>query len=86
MGEDDRRMHEGDRPGLVPGRSHERHETPEQLNHAEPGEGDSVDAAGNGSGGSSDVTDGDQDSALGGRVATRSAAPNDAKNRSVGNG
>lgn len=35
---DDRRMHEGDKPGLVAGRGRERHEEPVRLDNAAPGE------------------------------------------------
>ncbi|WP_315761095.1 hypothetical protein [Sphingomonas sp. Y38-1Y] len=72
MAEDDRRMHEGDTPGLNPGRGHERHEEPVTAADAIGADDDNappdgpvgdVDAVGDGQ---------DQDSALGGDVATQS--------------
>jgi hypothetical protein len=37
MAQDDRRMHGGDTPGLVPGRGHEHGEEPVRLGEREPG-------------------------------------------------
>lgn len=78
-GEDDRRMHEGDKPGLAPERGHERHEDT-------VAEGDNIgreEAEAGGSGGADSVTDREQPSALGGDVATRSGtAPTPEEERS----
>lgn len=40
MATDDKRMHGGNTPGLVPGRGHERHEAPVRLGVVEPGADD----------------------------------------------
>ena len=75
MARDDQRMHGHNTPGLVPGRGHERHEEPVRLGRKEPG-AKAPDLTGD-----AEVPDGriapsaaghDQESALGGHVATRS--------------
>ena len=73
MARDDRRMHGGNTPGLVPGRGHERREEPVRLGEREPGTeppdltGDAAMPEETGS-----TTDRHQPSVLGGDVATRS--------------
>ena len=72
---DDKRMHGHNRPGMVGGRGHERHEEPVRLDHPEPGE-DQPGLAGQGSprgDTTSDMRDRHQPSALGSDTATRSA-------------
>lgn len=68
---DDKRKHGGNTPGTVPGRGHERHEEPVRLNHPEPGE-DQPGMKGRARNDMDDAADHEQDSALGGHVATTS--------------
>lgn len=76
MSTDDRRMHGGNTPGLVPGRGHERHEEPVRLGRAEPGatpeapDGDTETLPGTRA--VSQTAGQPEDSALSGHVATRS--------------
>jgi len=62
-------MHQGSKPGMVPGRGQERHEEPVRLDRDAPG----APPASTGDDSQTETTrDSDQPSALGGRVATRS--------------
>lgn len=69
----DRRMHEGRKPGLDESRGHERHETPltdaDRIGREDDATGQ-ADTRGAEQGGS--TLDREQESALGGDVATRS--------------
>lgn len=74
MATDDRRMHGGNTPGMVPGRGHERHEEPVRLGQPEPGADPLPPEDGPTRDLKRDLESGDdQESALGGHVATRSA-------------
>lgn len=85
MARDDQRMHGHNTPGMVSGRGHERDEEPVRLGEREPG------ASGPDGGGDAAVppgravdstAEGEQGSALGGHVATRSGTaptPDDEK-------
>ena len=76
MSTDDKRLHGGNTPGMVPGRGHQRHEEPVRLGRPEPGT--AADAPVDGP--TQDMVrdldrnaaDQGQDSALGGHVGTRS--------------